>query len=139
MNNWWIVVIFLGVIITGLVIWAVLWSKKDYWSSGPLVLGVISAFMGVVFVVITALSIILPIYNEKQFNKYKQKYEYVMSVIDNMNDYQYANLGITQTILEYNEWLDNAKAAKETYGNWSYYKDIPLEELDYIGLKNKGE
>lgn len=69
-----------------------------------------------------------------EFARYNEKYNYVMQVVDTMSDNQFANLGITNTILDYNSWLEKAKASKSTYGNWSLYKNIDLESMHYLGV-----
>lgn len=134
MNNWWYVVIGAAVICIAAIVLAIIWRHFDDWSEGPLYLGAVAILAGIFTVIIFLVCIICPVGVRAEYEQYKNKREYVMQVIDTMDSYQYANFGITETILDYNKWLEHAKACKIAYGNWSFYKDIPLEELDYIGV-----
>lgn len=130
MCNWWFVIIGLGIIFIASVVTAIILSATYNENFIP----ILSAIFSAIFITLSAPMLINKrIDANKEYIRYKELYEYVMNVVDTMDGYNYANLGITQRILDYNEWLENAKASKETLGNWSIYYDIPVEELEYIG------
>ena len=54
-------------------------------------------------------------------------------IVVESNDYQ--SIGIAGKVIEYNMWLADAKASKETWGVWSAYVYEDLDELDYIKIK----
>ena len=132
---WWFIIVGLAVLGGVGLTFGMMWEKKDFWRDGWEIIQIISIVLIVVMVALTVVSIVLPIRNKREFNEYKLKYEYVMNVVENMEPVEYANMGVTSTVLEYNSWLNHARASKETYGRWSFYYNLPLEELEYIGVK----
>ena len=140
MNNWVYVLIALIVLLLltiPLCIWANRESNKcnefldETWQ---FILSIIIWVAGGLALFFTSLSLTIGVSTAKvEYQKYKNKYDYVMQVIDNRSDLE--NFGITETILEYNEWLESAKARKEVYGNWSFYRDIDLESMKYLGVE----
>ena len=76
--------------------------------------------------------IFLPIKAHEEVIKYKYDYEMVQEVVLNGKDLE--NIKITEKILEYNNWFSEAKADKETWGNWSKYYDEDLYSLKPIVL-----
>lgn len=140
MCYWWYVEIALSVLATILIIVGCIVKKSsrcdsygDYFggSPAPLDIGLVLLVIAVMCTVIFG-SIFL-IHKGRAYS-YKEKYDYVMQVVETMSDNQFANLGITNTILDYNSWLAQAKASKSAYGNWSFYKNIDLESMHYLGV-----
>lgn len=74
--------------------------------------------------------IFLPIEAHKKVIKYRYDYEMVQEVVLNGKDLE--NIKITEKILEYNNWLSEARADKETWGNWSIYYKEDLDSLKPI-------
>lgn len=44
------------------------------------------------------------------------------------------NVGITQTVIDCNKWLAEARASVKTYGLWSVYHGLGVEYMEYIKL-----
>ena len=135
MCNWWYVLIGVGVLfITAVVLAIVWWNSVNVSYDASEGMGIAAIFLGCVILVLGIVCIACSTTAKSKYYKQKERYKYVMQVVDKMNDYQYANFGITETILDYNQWLESAKAKKQAFGNWSFYCNIPVEELNYIGL-----
>ena len=142
MNNWVYVLIAL-VVLELLTIPLCIWAnhKQEYTpvcieDTWQFILSIIIWVVGGLALLFTTLALIIGVPSAKEeYHKYKNKYDYVMQVIENRSDLE--NFGITETILEYNEWLESAKARKEVYGNWSFYRDIDLESMKYLGVEKR--
>lgn len=65
-------------------------------------------------------------------NQWKEVYVMVQQIVNNGSDLE--NIAISQTKIEYNEWLTNAIANLKTYGNWSSWSlyEEELLALQYI-------
>lgn len=135
MFNWYWIVIGISVIGMALLVFGIYARMKDDWEID----GTARIALGAVLLCVAAFSGLLcfsaRLDAKRNVEMYRLKSEYVMQVIDNSDKYQFANVEITQTILEYNEWLNEAQAAKAAMGKWSAYYDLPVEELQYIGIK----
>lgn len=44
------------------------------------------------------------------------------------------NIGLTNSVIEYNMWLAKAKAGVKAYGAWSLYYGLGVEDMEYISL-----
>ena len=44
------------------------------------------------------------------------------------------NMGLTNSVIEYNMWLAKAKANAKAYGAWSLYYGLGVEDMEYISL-----
>lgn len=84
----------------------------------------------VISICILLFAIFVPLGAKNEVNTYKQSYAMVERVIERGEGYE--NVGITQTIIDYNMWLSKAKADKKTYGCFSQYYYENLDSLDYI-------
>ena len=80
--------------------------------------------------IVLPLCILLPIQAHKEVIKYTYDYEMVQEVVLNGKDLE--NIKITETILNYNNWLSEAKADKETWDSWSVYYKEDLDSLKPI-------
>lgn len=127
---WWI---FIGVIIAGIVVVLICAaSRADY--NKYLLAGCIFWFcVGIALLGFLPLCILLPKRAHKEVAKYKYDYEMVQEVILNGTDLE--NIKITETVLDYNNWLSEAKADKETWGNWSVYYKEDLDSLNPIVIR----
>lgn len=135
MNNWWLIVIILWAIsITSLII--SFYLQKDNMDKCEK----LASFSALCFLISICILIIIiicsSVYKEK-YCKFKVKYQLLTQIIENTKENSYENEEITKIILEYNNWLADVKERKEIYGNWSFYTNIPVEELDYIGVVRK--
>ena len=81
-------------------------------------------------------AIAAPITAHSEVIKYKEKCEMIQEVVLNGNEYE--NISITQTIIEQNSWLSEAKADKKMFGIFSMYLFEDIDSLEYIKIE-KGE
>ena len=129
---WWFVIV-IAVIIIGVFIFHII---KDMVECGCLCLddwvAAWIALTGAILVsaILVPVSIFVPLKGKKEYIKYLQDYQMIKEVIAEGTDYE--NFAINQTIIEYNSWLSNARADKETYGCWSEYVYVDLDKLNYI-------
>ena len=83
-------------------------------------------------VILIEIAIILPLQAKKEYTIYISTQEMVEEIYNENSTLE--NAGLTNKIIELNNWLTRARASKETYGNWSMYYNLNLNELDYIRL-----
>lgn len=101
---------------------------------GSMIFGIIG-LVGVI--VCLSFAIANPLEARDEYNEFVETKMMVEEVYQ--NDYeQFENAGLNIKILELNQWLAKAKAAKKQWGNWSKYCYLAIENLDYIVLV-KGE
>ena len=92
--------------------------------------------LAVVGLIVTlCFSIFAPLCAKQEYNQYIETYTMVEYVYDEKQDFE--NIKLTQTILELNTWLTNARADVKAYGNWSKYSVLDLDNLKYISLKGE--
>ena len=136
MYNWYWVVIAMFVIGMALFVCGLIARKNDDWE----IRGTARIVAGVVILFMTFICFIASFFGrldaKAEVEEHKHRYEFVMQTIENAEKYKFANVEITQTILEYNEWLNKAQARKATCGRWTVYYDLPVEELHYIGIED---
>lgn len=65
-----------------------------------------------------------------QFIETKEMVEYMIDP-----EQELANVDLTSTITEMNEWLVDAKWSQIRWGNWSMYCRLDLSDLEYITMK----
>lgn len=70
--------------------------------------------------------------NRKELNTWKHKYEMIQLVEENGSETE--NVALSQTKIEFNTWLSEAKSSLDYYGNWSGYYFIrdEVENLEYL-------
>lgn len=138
-NLWWIVIALGVIIITGIVIWACVYCSR---TANFDTLGSVSIFIsflaGIVFVVMLAISIALPLQAKKEYNEFIETQTMVEQVYNGGEYTDLENAGLNNAIIEVNKWLTNARASVKQFGNWSMYYALDLDSLDYIKLV-KGE
>ena len=103
------------------------WEYKEYIGWG------ISILMAIAVMVLIPLSIFEPLSAQREANYFISQKEYVEMAVNNGEGLE--NIAITQTIIEQNKWLANAKASKATYGNFSRYYNVDLDSLDPITVR----
>lgn len=135
---WWI---FIGLIVVGVIVlminiivntiinrkkgWSSVYPNEWEWGWATLIIcGIVS------LCIFLPLCIFEPKKAHEKVIKYKYDYEMVQEVVLNGKDLE--NIKITETILNYNNWLSKAKADKETWGNWSVYYKEDLDSLKPI-------
>lgn len=135
---WWLVISF-GVLlllsIISIVIGYNISEKTIYDADWLLFTGVqMSVITSIAFIITLLFAILMPLQARKEYNEYINTYELVQELYD--NDKTLENAGLTLKVIELNQWLTSAKASNKTYGNWSMYCTIDLDNLEYIKLTN---
>ena len=138
-NVWWIFIGFASIIAVLLIsmLIVIIYNKIQYddiyCAYIPISLA-ISGIMLIGFVVSLAVAITNPLAAKKEYSEYIRTYELVEDIYDSNQTIE--NVGLTNKVIELNQWLASARADKETYGNWSIYYAIDLDNLEYIKLSN---
>lgn len=65
-----------------------------------------------------------------QYNELLETSQMIERVIDNGEDLE--NIGITQTIIDYNKNIARIKASKKSWGYWSPWYKYDVEKLQYV-------
>ena len=121
-------------------------SLKEWKENEPLALKIYNAIpqwidttifviwiISIVSLVLTGLVVTICVLSDAQaINQWKEVYVMVQQIVNNGSDLE--NIAISQTKIEYNEWLTNAIANLRTYGNWSSWSlyEEELLALQYI-------
>jgi len=105
----------------------------DKWDDADCIGWGISILMAIVVMTLIPLSIFLPLNAQREANYFISQKEYVEMAVNNGEGLE--NIAITQTIIEQNKWLANAKASKATYGSFSRYYNVDLDSLDPITVR----
>ncbi len=131
-NMWYIALGCIPVIIIGIVLMIV--SKKMSVYSCCDIIGILTTFLSsVTMILFIAISICLPIIAKQEYEEFINTKEIVETLYDENNTLE--NAGLTSTVIELNNWLASAKASKVTWGNWSMYCYLDLDNLEYIQLE----
>lgn len=130
---WWIVIGSAILMIIGIILWIL--NNDCVWEF-LFGLGVcLTVIFALVIIVLVLFAIFIPITAQQQYQEYIIQKEYVQEAYENGTEYD--NIAITQTIIEMNTWLAQAKASKQTYGNWSMYYNVDIENLAPISLSRQ--
>ena len=121
-------------------------SLKEWEDNQPLALKIYKAvpqwidttvfviwIISIVSLILTGLTVtVCVLSNARIINEWKEVYVMIQQVVNNGSDLE--NVAISQTKIEYNEWLTNAIASLKTYGNWSSWSlyEEELLALQYI-------
>lgn len=97
----------------------------------------VSIVAGVASFILLLVSIFVPITARAEVNYFIAQKEYVELAVENGSDLE--NIAITQTIIEQNTWLSQAKASKCTYGVFSRYYGVDLDVCEPIVIKRGKE
>ena len=127
---WWIVIIS-GILTTVGIVLLICGDEDNYLCLGFGIILII--LMGATFLVCLGFSIINPICAKQEYQTFEIQKEFVQEAYENGTDAD--NIAITQTVIEMNTWLAEAKASKQTLGNWSAYYNIDLDSLEPITLE----
>ena len=93
----------------------------------------ISILMAAAVMVLIPFSIFEPLNAQREANYFISQKEYVEMAVNNGEGLE--NIAITQTIIEQNKWLANAKASKATYGTFSRYYNVDFDSLEPITVR----
>ena len=103
-------------------------TGDDYTWVAPLIL-----FFGAVIVGLVVLG--FGCANKKQIEEFKYQKEIIEEAVENGTDLE--NISITQTIIEQNSWLVQAKADVDAFGIASFYYGLGVEDLEPIKIKRE--
>lgn len=133
---WYITIVafvFLIIVIIGLIFATK--KNKNGNNDTSVILGIIAVVVNsVFFIIILACSILNPIDTKKEYAEFENTREIVQNAYENGTPED--NYAITQSIIESNEWLAKAKASKSTWGCFSMYCYIDLENVEPITINN---
>lgn len=82
------------------------------------------------FVIVLFCAIFLPINANAKYIEFQETKIMVEQVYENATNTD--NFAITQKVIDMNKWLAEAIASKETFGCFSSYCNIDLDNLEYI-------
>lgn len=105
----------------------------DKWDDKDIIGWAISVIAAIALVVLIPVSIFVPMEARREVNYFIVQKEYVEMAVNNGEGLE--NIAITQTIIEQNKWLANAKASKATYGTFSRYYAVDLDSLEPITIR----
>lgn len=105
-------------------------NKYNFWTDSvgvPTIVLIAGCFFGFICLMV---SITEPIKCKKEIAYFQQQKTYIQYVIENGTDLE--NIAISQTLIEQNSWLAEAKAELGMFGAWSKYYGSGLEDLEPI-------
>ena len=104
-----------------------LWSR--YWNGdmGPITIGIIFAIVALVSLIG---GIVSPIIAKQEMTEFNYTKQMVVETVDRGNNEQ--NYAVTNTVIEMNKWLADARASKDFYGIFSSYYLLDLSSIDPI-------
>lgn len=128
---WWVVIAITAIsIITGF------WIEKKAGFDGVMPIIIVSFFIDIM---VTIAAIIVPINGKTEFVQKQYEYEALATVAIEYDDFiqtkqfELVSKEIVDRILDYNAWLAEARADKETRGAFSRYIYCDLDSLKFIG------
>ena len=106
------------------------YKKKEFWDRADehrTIFAAIAGIIGFVLVIFILISIINPLCVRAELANWEEFAAIAEETLaSTTNDIQEA--GVVNKILEYNEWLAEARASQRLYGNWSAYYGYELPE-----------
>ena len=111
--------------------------KYDIWEGVFDVCGGIAIVAGVISLILLLVSIFTPIVARREAATFEYHKEFIEEAIENGKELE--NIAITQTIIEQNKWLADAKAGLETFGCFSKYWGQGIEDLEPIKVEREQE
>ena len=97
---------------------------------------ILHAVIGIATFIILLCAIFNPMCAKNEYNKFQAQKVIIEQTIENGTDLE--NISISQTIIEYNNWIASAKASKKTYGIFSSYYYLDLDKLQPITKGGNG-
>jgi hypothetical protein len=74
---------------------------------------------------------------EREYAEFVATQEVFEQVYEAENELE--NIKLTEDLITMNQWLVQAKASKQTYGIFSRYYDLDVENLQPIGKRDRGD
>lgn len=128
---WYLVIGFGVLLVLGIVLLIINYNYLDNDCGVCFGFGTALTLIGAIGFLFCFISVfIIPLQSKQEYLEFQIQKEQVELVIESGNDY--ANLAISQTIIELNTWLAEAKANKQTYGCFSNYYYIDLDNIEPI-------
>lgn len=129
---WYLFFIALPIMIITCAIYVIEENKCDY---GALYTTSLVSFVtsGIISWVSFLIALIAPAAAKREVRKFNIQKEYVQMAV--INGEELENIAITQTIIEMNTWLADAKASLETFGTFSMYYGTGVEDLEPIVIE----
>lgn len=90
---------------------------------------------GVIALIMLLASLCMPIGVKSEIATFNYNKQFVELAIENGDELE--NIAITQTVIEQNKWLAEAKADLETYGRFSQYYNSGIMELEPITINRE--
>ena len=113
------------------------YAKSVKWEEVATHFIYIAVATGVISLFVLTICIGTPIGAKKETKTFEYQKEFVEIAIEDGNELE--NIAITQTIIEQNQWLSNAKASLNTYGCFSKYWGQGIENLEPIKIERGQE
>ena len=135
MYGWWYLVIASGVLIgVGIFLWS-----HGYWCMDNAIEWGFGIALIIIFFAAFLISIVLaisdPISAKREYLEFIEQKAIIEQVIESGDVYD--NISISQSVIEANKWLAKAKASKKSYGCFSKYYKIDLDDIDPINILKK--
>lgn len=109
-----------------------IWEKLDK-AENPC--GIITTIMGAIVLIALLMLLAKGIKTKAEIIEFEHQKEMIEQTVENGTDLE--NIAITQTIIEYNQWLAEAKASKEIYGIFSFYYGTDIDNMQPITIKRE--
>lgn len=113
--------------IVGIILSNIFWA--DDWSDWMKLISGIGLVLSIFF---SGVTLACRLKAKEQIQCFEETRNMIEIVIDKSSETE--NYGITQTIVERNMWLVEAKASIKKYGVWSIYYGLNIENLEYLSL-----
>ena len=101
------------------------WYKV--WSDYEMLRGVIFAILCIAVLIFLTWSIADPIHVRTELAEWKE-FTIIAEEVMTSSTNEIERAGIVNKMLEYNEWLADARASQKLWGNWSSYYNFDLPE-----------
>lgn len=94
-----------------------------------------SILFGLCAIILGSVSLGNDINAKREQQEWQEKRIMIELVVENGGEYD--NVGISNTIIEYNNWLAEVKVSKDRYGIFSSYYAIDISDMEYLTLPKK--
>lgn len=136
MSGWWILTIVSGALLIIGIVMVVLGLYADYGDFWFHLGAIMICIFGVCTLIFCLVAIINPLGAKREYEVFIEQRAIIEEVIDDTDDI--ANAGINNVIIETNKWLAEAKASKKTYGIFSRYYGLSIEDIEPIKISTEG-
>ena len=128
MSGWWILaIVSAALLIIGIVV-LVLWGTNCIYAEFWFYFGtIIAVICGVCTFIFGLIAITNPLGAKREYEIFIEQRAIIEEVIEDTDSL--ANAGVNNVIIETNKWLAEAKASKKTYGIFSKYYSLSIEDI----------